>query len=96
MKSTKYKFRKFKITEILNVQHNIIEVIEERRLRWCHHLKRIRSYRIPTNKRVYFGNSGWVKLEEAWSGKLTEEDAKDRKLWMNEFFGNGGYLGGTH
>ena len=43
----KEKIRSLKIREIMNIQQNIMEVIEERRLKWFGHLERMGSNTIP-------------------------------------------------
>ena len=47
MKSRKNKIRNLRITEIINLKHNMIEIIGERGLRFFGHLKRMGSDRIP-------------------------------------------------
>ena len=65
------KIRKIKIREIMNVQHNIVEVIEERWLRWFGHLKGVRSERIP--KKIF--------LE--WNSKGSRRKGKPIEQWMD-------------
>ena len=48
-KSRKIKIRNLKIKEIMNIQHNIIVVVQERRLKWFGHLKRMGIPRIQKN-----------------------------------------------
>jgi hypothetical protein len=46
-KSRKEKVRSVTIREVMEVRKNILEVIEEKRLRWFGHVKRIPGNRLP-------------------------------------------------
>jgi hypothetical protein len=46
-KSRKEKVRNGTIREIMEVGKNILEVIEEKRLRWFRHVKRMPGNRLP-------------------------------------------------
>ena len=46
---TASKSKKGKIREIMSVEHNIIEVVEERRLKWFVHFKTMGDNIIPKN-----------------------------------------------
>jgi hypothetical protein len=46
-KSRKEKVRNVTITDIMEVGKNILEVIEEKRLRWFGHVKRMPGNRLP-------------------------------------------------
>jgi hypothetical protein len=46
-KSKKEKVRNFTIREITEVGKNILEVTEEKRLRWFGHVKRMPGNRLP-------------------------------------------------
>jgi hypothetical protein len=48
-KSRKEKVRNVTIREIMEVGKNILEVTEEKRLRWFGHLKRMPGNRLPRN-----------------------------------------------
>jgi predicted membrane protein len=46
-KSRKEKVRNVTIREVMDVRKNILEVIEEKRLRWFGHVKRMPGNRLP-------------------------------------------------
>jgi hypothetical protein len=46
-KSRKGKFRNVTIRAIVEVEKNILEAIEEKRLRWFGHVKRMPGNRLP-------------------------------------------------
>jgi hypothetical protein len=46
-KSRKEKVRNVTIREVMEVGKNILEVVEEKRLRWFGHVKRIPGNRLP-------------------------------------------------
>ena len=52
------KIRNLKIRKIVNLQHKIIGVIEERRLNWFGHLKRTRSNKIPPKMMLEWNAEG--------------------------------------
>jgi hypothetical protein len=47
MFSRKEKVRNVTIREVMEVRKNILEVIEEKRLRWFGHVKRMPGSRLP-------------------------------------------------
>ena len=77
-------------TQIINVEHNITEVVEERRLRWFGYLKRIKSDRIPKMllREDRQGSGRKSKQRKEWmdgviritNKYLREKDAEGRKL----------------
>jgi hypothetical protein len=46
-KSRKEKVRNVTIREVMEVRKNILEVTEEKRLRWFRHIKRMSGNRLP-------------------------------------------------
>ena len=79
----------------MKVDKNILEVIEERKLRWLGHIKRMGEDRIP--KMILEWNSeGRRRIgkpqEKQMDGmrrninrlELTEENVLDRNLWINK------------
>lgn len=93
--------RNEEIRRRMEVKRNVLEVIEERRLRWYGHLKRMSPGRIPKlamewepegrRKRGRPRTQWRDKLEESMAGRgLTEDDAVDREEWrrrLEEEFG---------
>jgi hypothetical protein len=51
-KSRKEKVRNVTIREIMELGKNILEVIEEKRLRWFGHVKRMPGNRLPLSLRM--------------------------------------------
>jgi hypothetical protein len=49
-KSRKEKVRNVTIREVMGVRKNILDVIEEKRLRWFGHVKRMPGNRLPLKK----------------------------------------------
>lgn len=94
-KSRKEKIRNNKIREIMQVDRNILEIVEERRLRWYGHVLRMSEERIP-NKILNWkveGKRRRGKPKECWIDGvkrsmerrgLNEEDAMDRDLWRQK------------
>ena len=94
-KSRMDKVRNQRIREIMKVDKNILEVIEERKLRWFGHITRMGEDRIP--KMILEWNAEGRrrrgKPQEKWMDgikrsmnrlELTEEDAQDRNVWKNK------------
>ena len=76
--------------EIAYVKHNIIEIIEERRLKCFGHLKRMRSNRIPNILEWNAEGRRNGKLGEQWKdkvrGNLFRKDLTEgRVLWRAKF-----------
>jgi hypothetical protein len=91
-KSRKEKVRNVTIIEVMEVGKNILEVTEEKRLRWFGHVKRIPGNRLPLEilewETERTRRSGRPK--ERWTDGvrrsmtnhgLTEEDTRDRDRW---------------
>ena len=76
----------------MNCQH-ITEVIEERRLRWFEHLRRIGSERVP-KKIGSLGRNGWMECEEEikCSG-ITRTRGETGNLFNSGYRGNTGNKG---
>jgi hypothetical protein len=93
-KSRKEKVRNVTIREIMEVGKNILEVIEQKRLRWFGHVKRMPGNRQPLKilKWEQEGRRRRGSPKERWidgvrrsitNHGLTEEDTRDRDRWRN-------------
>jgi hypothetical protein len=99
-KSRKEKVRNVTIREIVEVGKNILEVTEEKWLRWFGHVKRMPGNRLPL-KILEWEQEGTRRSErpkERWidgvrrsmtNHGLTEEDTRDRDRWRNLVLGEG-------
>jgi hypothetical protein len=99
-KSRKEKFRNVTIREIMEVRKNILEVIEEKRLRWFGHVKRMPVNRLPLKVLEWEpeGTRRRGRPKERWldgvrqsmtNHGLTEEDSRDRDRWRSLILGEG-------
>jgi hypothetical protein len=88
-KSRKEKVRNVTIRDLMGVGKNILEVIEEKRLRWFGHVKRMPENRLPLKILEWDpeGTRRRRRPEERWidgvrrsmaNHGLTEEDTRDR------------------
>jgi hypothetical protein len=99
-KSRKEKVRNVTIREVMEVRKNILEVIEEKQLRWFRHVKRMPGDRLPL-KILEWEPEGMRRRgrpKEKWidgarrsmtNHGLTEEDTRDRDRWQNLVLGGG-------
>jgi hypothetical protein len=98
-KSRKEKVRKVTIREVMKVGKNILEVIEEKQLRWFGHVKRMSGNRLPL-KVLEWEPEGvrrgrpkdrWIDgvRRSMTNHGLTEEDTRDRDRWRNFVLGEG-------
>jgi hypothetical protein len=99
-KSRKEKVRNGTIRETMEVGKNILEVIEENRLRWFGHVKRMPRNRLPLNilkwepegtrrrGRPKERRIDGVRRSMTNHG-LREEDTRDRDRWRNLVLGEG-------
>jgi hypothetical protein len=69
-KSRKEKVRNVTIKEVMEVRKNILEVIEEKRLRWFRHVKRMPGNRLP------------LKVLE-WEPEGTRRRGRPKERWMD-------------
>jgi hypothetical protein len=94
------KVRNVTIREIMEVRKNILEVIEEKRLRWFGHVKRMPGNRLPLKILEWEpeGTRGRGRSKERridgvrrsmTNHGLTEEDTRDRDRWRNLVLGEG-------
>jgi hypothetical protein len=99
-KSRKEKVRNVTIREIMEVGKNILEAIEEKRLRWFGHVKRMSGNKLPLKILEWEpeGTRRRVRPKERWidgvrrsmtNHGLTEEDTRDRDRWRNLVLGEG-------
>jgi hypothetical protein len=99
-KSRKEKVRNGTIREIMDVGKNILEIIEEKRLRWSGHVKRMPGNRLPLNILEWEpeGTRRKGRPKERWidgirrsitTRGLAEEDTRDRDRWRNLVLGEG-------
>jgi hypothetical protein len=99
-KSRKEKFRNVTIREVMEVGKNILEVTEEKRLRWFGHVKRMPGNRLPLKILEWEpeGTRRRGRPKERWIDRvrrsminhgLTEEDTRDRDRWRNLVLGEG-------
>jgi hypothetical protein len=90
-KSRKEKVRNVTIREVMEVRKNILEVTEEKRLRWFGHVERMPRNRLPRNisEREPEGTRRRGRPKERWIDGLrrsmtnhgrTEEDTRDRQM----------------
>jgi hypothetical protein len=93
-KSRKEKVRNVTIREVMEVGKNILEVIEEKRLRRFGHVKRMPGDRLPLKMLEWEpeGTRRRGRPKERWiygvkrsmtNHGLTEEDTRDRDRWRN-------------
>jgi hypothetical protein len=99
-KSRKEKFRNGTIRQIVEVRKDILEVIEEKWLRWFGHVKRMPGNRLPL-KILEWEPEGTRRMgrpKERWINEvrrsmtnhgLTEEDTRDRDRWRDLVLGEG-------
>jgi hypothetical protein len=99
-KSRKEKVRNVTIREIMELRKNILEVTEEKQLRWFGHVKRMPGNRLPlkvlkwepeVTRRRGRPKERWidgVRLSMTNHG-LREEDTRDRYRWRNLVLGEG-------
>jgi hypothetical protein len=94
------KVRNVTIREVMEVQKNILEVTEEKRLRWFGHVKRMPGNRLPLKVLEWEpeGSRRRGRPKERWidgvrrsltNHGLTEEDTRDRDRWRNLVLGEG-------
>jgi hypothetical protein len=99
-KSRKEKVRNVTIREVMDVRKDILEVIEEKRLRWFGHVKRLPGNRLPRKILEWEpeGTRRRGRPKERWidgvrrsvtNHGLTEEDTRDRDRWRNLVLGEG-------
>jgi hypothetical protein len=99
-KSRKEKVQNITIREVMEVGKNILEVIEEKRLRWFGHVKRMPGNRLPLKVLEWepVGTRRRGRPKERWidgvrrsmtNHGLTEEDTRDRDRWRNLVLGKG-------
>jgi hypothetical protein len=69
-KSRKGKVRNVTIREVMEVGENILEVIEEKRLRWFGHVKRMPGNRLP------------LKILE-WEPEGTQRRGRPTERWID-------------
>jgi hypothetical protein len=99
-KSRKEKVRNATIREIMEVGKKILEVIEEKRLRWFGHVKRMPGNKLPLKMLEWEpeGTRRRGRPKERWidgvrrsmtDHGLTEEDTRDRDRWRYLVLGEG-------
>jgi hypothetical protein len=99
-KSRKENVRNGTIREIVEVGKNILDVTEEKRLRWFGHVKRMSGNRLPQKILEWEpeGTRRRGRPKERWiygirrrmtNHGLTEEDTRDRDRWRNLVLGEG-------
>jgi hypothetical protein len=99
-KSRQEKVRNVTIREVVEVRKNILEVIEEKRLRWFEHVKRMPGNRLPLKVLDWEpeGTQGRGRPKERWidgvrrsmtNHGLAEEDTTDRDRWRSLVLGEG-------
>jgi hypothetical protein len=99
-KSRKVKVRNVTIREVMEVRKNILEVIEEKRLRWFGHVKRLPENRLPLKvlewelegtRRRGRPKERWIEgVRRSMTNRgLTEEDTRDRDRWRSLVLGEG-------
>jgi hypothetical protein len=101
-KSKKEKVRNGTIRAIMEVGKNILEVTEEKQIRWFGHVKRMPGNILPL-KVLEWGPEGTRRRgrpKERWidgvrrsmtNHGLTEEDIRDRDRWRDLVLGEGKY-----
>jgi hypothetical protein len=99
-KSRKEKVRNVTIREVVELRKNILEVIEEKRLRWFGHVKRMPGNRLPLKVLEWEpeGTRRMGRPKERWidgvrrsmtNHGLKEEDTRDRDRRRNLVLGEG-------
>jgi hypothetical protein len=99
-KSRKEKVRNVTIREVMEVGKNILEVTEEKRLRWFGHLKRMPGNRLSLKilewepegtRRRGRSKERWIDgvRQNMTNHGLTEEDTRDRDRWRSLVLGEG-------
>jgi hypothetical protein len=99
-KSRKEKVRNVTIREVMEVGKNILEVIEEKRLRWFGHVKRMPGNRMPRKilewepegtRRREIPKQRWINgiRRSMTNHGLTKEDTRDEDRWRNLVLGEG-------
>jgi hypothetical protein len=99
-KSRKEKVRNVTIREVMEVGKSILEVTEEKRLRWFGHVKRMPGNRLPLKVLEWEpeGKRRRGRPKERWidgvrrsmtNHGLTEEDTRDRDRWRSLVLGEG-------
>jgi hypothetical protein len=99
-KSRKQKVRNVTIREVMEVRKNSLEVIEEKRLRWFGHVKRMPGNRLPLKilewepertRRRGRPKERWIDgvRRSMTNHGLTEDDTRDRDRWRNLVLGEG-------
>jgi hypothetical protein len=99
-KSRKEKVRKGTIREIIEAGKNILEITEEKRLRWFGRVKRMPGNRLALKILEWepVGTRRRGRPKERWidgvrrsmiNHELTEEDTRDRDRWRNLVLGEG-------
>jgi hypothetical protein len=100
LSSRKENVRNVTIRKIMEVGKNISEVIEEKRLRWFGHVKRMPGNRLPLKILEWEpeGTPRRGRPRERWiqgvrrsmtNRGLTQEDTRDRDRWQNLVLGEG-------
>jgi hypothetical protein len=99
-KSRKEKVRNVTIIEVMEVRKNILEEIEEKRLRWFGHVKRMPGNRLPLKVLEWEpeGTRSRGRPKVRWidgvrrsmtNHGLTEKDTRDRDRWRSLVLGEG-------
>jgi hypothetical protein len=99
-KSRKEKVPNVIIREVMEVGKNILEVTEEKRLRWFGHVKRMLRNKLPLKMLEWEpeGTRRRGRPKQRWidgvrrsmtNHGLTEEDTRDRDMWRNLVLGEG-------
>jgi hypothetical protein len=99
-KLKKEKVRNVTIREIMEVGKDILEVTEEKRLRWFGHVKRMPGNRLPLKILEWEpeGTRRRGRPKERWIDRarrsmanhgLTEVETRDRDRWRNLVLGEG-------
>jgi hypothetical protein len=94
------KVRNVTIREVMEVGKKILEVTEEKRLRWAGHVKRMPGNRLPLKilewepegtRRRGRPKDRWIDgvRRSMTNHGLTEEDTRDRDRWKNLVLGEG-------
>jgi hypothetical protein len=94
------KVRNVTIREVMEVGKNILEVIEEKRLRWFEHVKRMPGNRLPLKVLEWEPEGTQIRgrpKERRIDGVrrsmtnhgLADEDTRDRDRWRNLVLGEG-------
>jgi hypothetical protein len=99
-KSRKEKFRNVTVREVMEVRKNILEVTEEKRLRWFGHVKIMPENRLPrkilewepegTRRRGRPKERRIDGVRRSMTNHgLREENTRDRDRWRNLVLGEG-------